>query len=147
MIVWDNRIADWVAAHLGYETGFGECRSLGVVRDGTLRAGIVYHEWQPQNETIQISAFAVDRRWTDRKTIAEIFAYPFSFCQMLWAQTEMDNTPRAIFRKLGGDEVIVPRLFGRHKDGVLLTLTDDQWNETQYARIADHGKTGSASSA
>lgn len=120
---------------------------MGVVKDGILRAGIVYHEWQPAAQTIQISAFAVDRKWTDRETIAAIFEYPFRFAQMLWAQSEVDNMPRAIFRKLGGDEIVIPRLLGRDKDGVLLTLTDDQWRNTKYARIAGHGQTPSASSA
>lgn len=147
MIVWDYRIADWVAQHLGYETGFGPCKSMGVVKNGELRAGIVYHEWQPKNETIQFSAFAVDRKWTDRRTIKAIFDYPFSFCQMLWAQSEEDNIPRAIFRKLGGEEIVVPRLLGRNRSGVLLTLTDDQWRKTRYARMNDNGQAVPTSAA
>lgn len=147
MIIWDPRVADWTAQHLGFETGFGPCKAMGVVKDGTLRAGIVYHDWQPQHETISFSAFAVDRKWTDRKTIKAIFDYPFSFCQMLWAQTDVDNIPRSIFRKLGGQEIVVPRLFGRERDGVIMTLTDDQWRSTRYARMEDNEQTAASRTA
>lgn len=153
MIIWDARIADWVATHLGEERGFGPnrdfgpCQALGVVKDGVLKAGVVYHGWQPQSETIQFSAFSTDRRWTTPEIVTEIFEYPFSFCQMLWAQSEVDNIPRAIFRKLGGNEMVVPRLLGRDRDGVLLTLTDDQWRATRYARKEDNEQTVSPQTA
>jgi hypothetical protein len=140
LIVWDARIAEWVADRLGYETGFGACQALGVVRNGDLRGAVVYHDWQPQHETIALSAFAVDRKWLDRRTIKAVFDYPFSFCQMVWVQTDLDNPARAIFLKLGSDEIVVPRLFGRDRNGVILTLTDDQWRKTKYARMEHDGQ-------
>lgn len=141
MIVWDVKVADWVAQQLpDCERGFGECQALGVVRRGQLIAGFVYHNWCPERETIEMSGATVHggrRHWATREIVAQIWGYPFSFCQMAWIQTDPSNPARAIWRKIGATEHEIPRLFGRDRDGVVLTLTDDAWNATKYARLAN----------
>lgn len=140
MIIWDRRVADWAAAHIpDCQRGFGECQALGVVKGGSLVAGVVYHDWCPERGTIQISAGATVPRWTTRQIIAEIFNYPLSFCQMVWMQTDPENPARAIWGKLGAQEYQIDRLFGRDRDGVICTLTDVAWAKTKYARIS-HGQ-------
>lgn len=138
MIIWDRRVADWVAAQIpDCERGFGECQALGVVRNDELVAGFVYHDWCPERETIQISGASKHggaRHWATPQIVAEIFDYPFRHCQMAWMQTDPANPARAIWRKLGATEHEIPRLFGRNRDGVVLTLTDDAWKATKYAK-------------
>ena len=133
--IWghDEAVSGWVAQNLGFDRGFGDSRALGVARDDVLIAGVVYHDWYPEHETIQVSAYAQDRHWLTPQIIREIFHYPFSFCQAVFAQTSPDNAPtRAVFRKLGASEMTVPRLMGRQQDGILICLTQEAWEKTRY---------------
>lgn len=132
----DDEVASWVADQIPScrGLGFGNCRALGVWRDGELTGGVVYHVWQPHAATIQLSA-AGRGRWTNREIIRQIWGYPFAFCQLAWAQTDPANPARAIWRRLGAQEHVIPRMLGRHTDGVLLTLTRERWNEGRFAHV------------
>lgn len=110
---------------------------MGVARNGEVIGGVVYHNWSPENETIEISAAALDSGWTNRAIVREIFNFPFSFCQMVIAQTDAENPVRAVFAKLGAQEIHIPRLMGRHRDGVVCALTDDAWRESKFSGAAN----------
>jgi len=131
--LWHPDVADWVAAQIPAcaGRGFGPCQALGVFRDGKITGGVVYHLWQPHAETIQLSA-AGRGRWTNKSIIRQIWGYPFAFCQMAWAQTDTENPARAIWKRLGAQEIVVPRMLGRHADGVLLTLTREKWQDGKF---------------
>ena len=131
---FDPRVSEWVSERLGYKRGFGNCHALGVLRGESLIAGVVYHDWSPENETVQLSAAADDRRWLSRQVVRDVLGYPFSFAQTSFIQTDMENPARAIFRKLGATEHVIPRLLGRTKDGVICALTDDAWKASKYGK-------------
>lgn len=131
----DAAVAQFVASGLNYERDFGRCKALGVLKNDELVAGIVYHDWSPEYETIQLSGYSVGKPWTNRSIVKAVFDYPFEFCQMVIAQTDPRNTPvRAIFGKLGSTEHLIPRLMGRDSDGVVITLTKEAWEQTKIAR-------------
>lgn len=95
----DAAVAEWVAAripHVGV-AGFGPCVAVGVVRNGALAAGVVWHDWQPAAGTIQASVAADTPRWATQRTLREVFAYPFRQlgARKVWASVPHTNT-RAI---------------------------------------------------
>ena len=150
----DKAVADFVAGIIwGDERLFSpDSRAIGIQgSDGTLLGGVVYHNWTPHAGTIELSAASLSARWLTRRIIGELLAYPFygCGCQLLLGQTEKSNTrDRKLMCGIGFMETHVPRLFGRDNDGILQTLTDDQWKAGAYhIEEADYGKIKSSTAA
>lgn len=126
-------IAEFVSLGIpGCERGFGQCTTMGVIRDGELIAGIVYHNWSPETGVIEISGFGTDSRWLNRQTLHAMFEYPFDQlgCQMVVARhPEHNKRLRRMWRAVGASEYIIPRLNGRDEALVVSTFTDDAWRE------------------
>ena len=77
----DEKVAEWVSHQIPHLNGssFGPCRAIGVFNSsGTkLLAGVVYHEYQPEYETCQLSMAAVSPFWATRGTIRALLSVPF----------------------------------------------------------------------
>lgn len=117
--------------------GFGKCRAIGIAdADGNLLGGLVYRNWHPEFGTIEISGAAVPgTNWFSRRTIQVLHDYPFHVCscQMVIMTTLADNyIVQRILSAVGYDFHYVKRLGGRDCDGVVCTLTDDQWQASKY---------------
>lgn len=143
----DKVVADFVAGIIwGDERHFStESRAIGIQnRAGMLVGGVVYHNWTPHAGTIELSAGSLSAKWLTRRLIGQLLAYPFYACecQMLIGQTEKKNErDRKLMCGIGFREQHVPRLFGRDNDGILQTLTDDQWKAGAYfIEEKDYGK-------
>lgn len=140
MVVWGgdnvevNRCVErFVARNVpGCERGFGRCVAMGVVRDDELVAGVVYHNWSPETQAIEISAAATDPKWLNKSILKQIFAYPFDQigCQIVVARIAESNTrTRRIWKAIGSQEHVIPRLRGRNEAECIMVLTDDAWRE------------------
>lgn len=134
----NNGISDFVAALVpGCERGFGPCTTMGVVKDGELIAGIIYHNWSPETGVIEISGAATDSRWLTRETLNSMFRYPFDGigCQMVVARhSEHNKRLRRMWRAVGSTEYVIPRLKGRDEAMAISTLTDDAWRKSRAYR-------------
>jgi RimJ/RimL family protein N-acetyltransferase len=72
----DDAVAGFVAARIPHAgEGFGACTALGVVRDGRLTGGIVYHNWRGRD--IEVSAAFERADWARPSVLRALFAYPF----------------------------------------------------------------------
>lgn len=133
---WDAQVAHWVAARIpGCERGFGPCKAMGVESKGRIVAGVVFHNWSPESEVIELSCAAETPRWMTRRIMNEAMGYAFSFCQAVVARIHQDNTTaRKLWRGLGADEFVIPRLRGRSASEAIYTLTDDQWLRSKFKR-------------
>jgi RimJ/RimL family protein N-acetyltransferase len=113
--------------------------AVGVIdRKGVMVGGIVWHNWQPEAGTIEISAGTINKRWLTRKLIWQIFSYPFDRCncQCVFAQTRADNEPVAkLLEGIGFNSIDVPRLHGRDADGVLWWLPEETWRAGSYGAL------------
>lgn len=135
-----NRLlARWAADHIweGGNQQFGECKTMGVVRDGNLIAAMVFHNWNPECGVIEISGAGTDKRWLSRVTLRAMFAYPFEDigCQMVVMRVSERN--EALARMLtvyGFKSHRIPRLRGRDEDEIIFTLTDDDWRANRFMR-------------
>lgn len=73
----------WVARripHVSTDRGFGPARVIGVASDPQVKelwAAVVFHDFQPERATVQLSVAASDPRWATRGTFARILAFPF----------------------------------------------------------------------
>lgn len=143
-------VADFVALMIPQcqDRGLGKCTAIGVVdaRD-ELIAGIAYHNHTPEEEpgegaVIEMSVAALPGcRWLTPTTLKLMYQYPFLQlrCQMVIMRTPASNTH--ILRALAALNYMlipVPRLYGRHADGVLCELTDDDWAANKICRRYGH---------
>ena len=132
LIGHNDLVAGFVAKHIPHcERGFGDkIMSLGMLSNERMVAGVVYHNYNPERGTIELSGAAAGERVYPRTAIRLMHCYPFvdAKCQMIIMQIAADNA-RLLrqLKALGYKRVTVERLFGRDRDGVVATLTDDAW--------------------
>jgi len=125
------KIVAWAAAHIPGMMGRSfsdDATAIGIEReDGELAGAIVFHQWQPEHGTVQVSAAATDPRWLRaRAAIATCYEYGFRGlgCHKLWSATPATNkralrfvigmgfTPEALlYKHYGATDVVISRLF------------------------------------
>jgi hypothetical protein len=133
-------IANFVAELVPHcHRGFGSnIRTIGVVDHGQLIAGLVYHNYDPEAGIIEISGAALPGRlWLTRRTLAVMYEFPFELCdcQMVVQRTPADAiTLLGILAAYGYTLVTIKRLFGRERDGVVCTLTREDWLANKFNR-------------
>lgn len=133
-------VADFVARLLGYPTGFGECQAMGFLDGGgRLVAGVVFHNYQPRNGVIEISAASTCRTWLNRARLAAIFDYPFRIgCRMVVARIgEHNHRARRIWCSLGSDEYVIPALRSPTEAEVIYTLSAETWRNGRFGEITN----------
>ena len=127
----------------GDDRGFGPCKAIAFCApDGTFEAGIVYHNWQPDNGVIEISAASVNRKWLNRDKLQEVFRYPFGQlgCRMVVARIGEHNArARRIWRAFGATETIIPELRNPAEGECVYTLTAPQWAQSKLSEVS-HGQ-------
>ena len=124
--------------------GFGaDFTAIGVDHEGELVGGFVYTGWTPEAGTIEISYAGTNRRWLTRPVLHAAFSYVFDGigCQMAIARTpsRLAHATR-IARAYGFKQVTIPRLFGRREDGVISTLTAEDWRSNGFHKEHRHGQ-------
>jgi hypothetical protein len=124
------------------ERGFGECKAIGIIEDGTLIAGLVYHNYEPDAEIIEISGAAIPgKNWLTRETIKRMYQFPFITCgcQMI-VQRNSEDDERLLYMlsRYGYHFVRFPRMLGRDKDGVVCCLTYEAWANNRYNKRLKH---------
>ena len=135
----DEQVAGFVAQLTDNHNGgnFGRCKTIGVIDEqGRLIAGLVYFNWDPRGETIEMGLASISPYWLTRATFRRIFEYPFieCGCQMVYARVRIDNERLLSgLARLNFNLTAVPRMFGRTEDGVLCTYTDDQWLDSKLS--------------
>ena len=72
----DQEIAKWVAGNIPDFILSPEARSLGVIKDDKIAAGIVFDRCNGHNVEASIAA-VTGSNWADRDTLFQMFAYPF----------------------------------------------------------------------
>lgn len=122
----------------GCERGFGACQAVGFLDDsGALVAGVVYHNWQPEAGVIELSAASIHRKWLTRERLKEVFGYPFDGlqCRIAVARIgEHNATARRIWRSLGADEFVIPKLRSPTEAEVIYTLSAETWRASKLSR-------------
>ena len=134
---YDEEITRFIASFGVTNRDYGRCKTIGVVEDGQLIAGLVYFNYDPDAAVIELGTASSSPRWLNRVTYRRMFEYPFieCGCQMLIVRVRADNAALlSVLARMNFNLTYVPRMYGRDADGVLGTLTDDQWLDSNVAR-------------
>ena len=125
----DEAVAAWVARqipHVGAH-GFGPCRAVAVASGARPLAGVVFHDYQPEAGTVQISMAAVSVMWAQRETIRGILAIPFEQykCFKVWTCIPADNARAIRFNEGIGmkSEATLRHQFGRGRHARIFGMT------------------------
>jgi len=135
---YDALVADFVAQLIPHcRRGFGpNAKAIGIIDDGNLIAGLVYHNYDPEAEIIEISGAALPGKyWMTRRTIAQMYGYPFLQigCQMVVNRVRADDERQlSMLARYGYAFHKVHRMYGRDSDGVLCTLTYEDWMSNRF---------------
>jgi hypothetical protein len=96
-----------------------------------VRAIFAYHDWDEDAGVIQVSG-ASTGPWSTRGMIRNLGWYPFKCigCQLVVLRLVDPENEKLLklFRKAGCRSYYIPRLRGRDKADVLLTMTEEDWN-------------------
>lgn len=137
----NRAMAVWAAKNIwpGGNQHFGNCVCMGVMEQGQPVACMVYHNWMPEAELIEISGASIDRRWLTRPVLKAMFDYPFIDlkCQMVVMRVsaaERQSHLHRILAAYGFERFTIPRLLGRNEDMAVFTLTDDAWRKNKFNR-------------
>ena len=140
----DEIVANFVASLIPEcrARGFGKCRAMGVVNsEGEMIGGVVYRNWCPEVGTIEISAASLPgTNWLSRRTLKLVYDYPFYHCgcHMVIQTTMADNEKALLVKaKIGFTFYKIRHLGGPDRDGVVATLTRDQW-EASPLNLSNH---------
>jgi len=132
-------VAKWVAKNIpGCERGWDKCVTMEVARGDDIIGGVVFHDYNPEAGTMCMSA-AGGNGWLTRPVLHRMHSYVFcdAGCQLAVLQVAEDNDRMlSIARRYGYQEHRIPRLRGRDKAEVILTLTDDDWLASRFHRRA-----------
>jgi RimJ/RimL family protein N-acetyltransferase len=134
----DKEVTQFMAQLIPSGDDISRCKTIGVVdQDGSLIAGMSYFNYDPDAGTMEWGVASTTPRWLSRTTYRRMFEYPFieCGCQMLRTYARIDNERiLSLLARMNFNFTIVPRWFGRAEDGVLCTLTDDQWLDGRIAK-------------
>jgi RimJ/RimL family protein N-acetyltransferase len=121
----------------GVEREFGKGRAMVVSDDGTVKAVLIYHNYDSDAGVIEISGASDDPRWLNREVLGEMFWFPFHGldCQAVVMRVDAENTRLLrILKAYGFKRYDVPRLRGRNKVEALHVLSDDDWRANKFNR-------------
>jgi RimJ/RimL family protein N-acetyltransferase len=131
---FDEQIAAWVAERIPHVRGgsFGPCAAIGVISNGKLLAGIVYHDYQA-DQTIQLSMAADNPMWARRSIIAGLLHYPFEQLGVykVWTMTPLagEAALRVNYHIGFKREAVLRHQFGKKSHGVVCSMIKPEWQK------------------
>lgn len=142
----DDRLAHWIAARIpGLDGNLlkGLCRSVGVVSDGEIIAGMALGLWE--RGSVEVIFAADTPRWATRETIAKLMHWPFVQLDCHRVTTRIAASNRRAIRFNEGigfkREGLIRQGWGPDEDAVLLGLLRSEapeWMVPQDTLAATH---------
>ena len=126
-------VEGWIVPRIPHMHGgsFGLCMAAGVVRRGVMVAGVVFHEWQPEYRTLQLSMAADSPRWATADVLGGLFRYAFvtAGANKLWTATPHTNTRALRFNHGIGmkQEATLRHHFGPKSHAVVCSMMAAEW--------------------
>lgn len=116
---------------------------MAAVADGRVNGAAVFHNYNPDAETIEISAAADNPRWLTRPILREMFGFAFDqlACQAVILRCDPANDRLGrILTAYGFTRYDIPRLRGRDKAEAIFLLADDAWRANGFHKDNGHEK-------
>lgn len=116
---------------------FGDATAMGWADETGIVAGFVWHNWSPQEGTIEVSGYSTRRDWCSKAILQDLFAHPFDQLglRIVCARHSARNrTVRRIWSALSAKEVILPQMRGDDEDEAVAILHRDAWRQSKFMR-------------
>ena len=134
----DKQVADWVAERIpdvaeAYNN-FGNCKAIGVLSDRRrIICGVVFHDYAPIAETMQLSVAASNPMWARKETIKQLLSYPFEQLNLFkcWIAIAHDNLMSLRTSDHIGfkHEAIMRNQFGKDRHAILKRMFKPNYEE------------------
>ena len=138
----DQAMSHWAGSripHVG-DAGFGPCIAIGVASDEPeekMYAVCVFHDYQPQLGTVQVSMAAENPHWATQGVLRGLLHYPFHQLgvRKLWMAIPSNNTRALKFNKGIGmvQEAILRQHFGPRRHAIILSMMDTEYRRSRWA--------------
>lgn len=136
----DDFVTRWVADRIPHVRQFGPAAGIGFLSDQRIVGGIVYHDYQEDFGSIQISMASENPMWARPAVIAKLLAYPFG---QLGVWSVFTMTHEENYRALRVNEhigfkrkTIIPHAFGKKRHAVFCQMTEPTFRE-KYGALAN----------
>lgn len=127
----------------GRPDAFENATAIGVVNSNdVLIGGVIFHNWQPDHKSIELSAFSIDKRWINRHILRSAFTYVFDQLQSRIAVAQMSehNAPAMKFwRGIGASLHPVPDLMEDGVDTIVAVLHREVWMYSKFKKEQHNG--------
>lgn len=148
----DAEVAHWVGLHIPLTAlrlardpmtpPFGPCVAIGVLNPACeLVAGTVFHSYDPDCRSIEVSCAATSRMWARPEVVRAIMCYPFETakCQRMTAVTpKRAREPRRFLEALGFKrEGSIRRGYGSDA-AIIYGLLAEEWAAHRIHRTKPH---------
>lgn len=142
----DAEVADWVARRIPllaskvarepFGQAFGPSTAIGVIsEDGWLLGGVVYHGYDPDFRSIELSFASASPKWLTRPIIGQLLGYPFDqlgVARVSGATPKRSADARRFLEKFGFKrEGVIRRGFGSD-DAIISGLLRREWEHSRY---------------
>ncbi|AGA64767.1 hypothetical protein B488_07750 [Liberibacter crescens BT-1] len=119
----------------GCSGGWDRFTSMGVVHDNALIAGIIYHNYCPDAQVIELSGAADHKIWLNRHVLREMYRYPLEElkCQaVIHRIPDEDDAQHRMLLTLGGLRYRIPRLRGPSAAENIYVITREAWSNNKF---------------
>lgn len=111
------------------------CQAFAIANeiDGVV-AGLIYHNYNPDAGTIEVSCYSNKKRWLTRKLVNDMLHYPFEDLglRIVTARFSEDNKfIGTLFKKIGATIHALPELWGVNKDEIVAILNVNDWKKSE----------------
>ncbi|MEK1908170.1 MAG: hypothetical protein AAAB13_20550 [Pseudomonas sp.] len=116
---------------------FGECRAIAVMEGEKLAAGLIYHNYDPDAQVIEISGASWVKGWLTRPVLTAMYGYPFidCGCQAVVQRVSDDDTAQhRMLKAFGAERYRIPRLRGVNSAENIFLTTREMWATNKFAR-------------
>lgn len=128
-----KEVKEWTENLIPHVNDFGPCEAIGVVENNKLVAGVVFHDYQPNFQSIQLSMAAISPRWAKRQNIAGLLSYPFEQlgCYRVFTATPKDNEKALKVNAHVGfkTEATLHSLFGPNRHGIIMRMLKPDYDK------------------
>lgn len=141
----NDELLRWCAAripHVGHAGFSGGGWAVGVVRQRQIAAVVVFHDWQPDHGTVQLSCAAATPIWATRRMVGAILGLAFqgtlgAAVNKVWTAIPHTNA-RAIRFNVGiglKREATLRQHYGHRTHAVICSILAPEWRK-RYAKEA-----------
>lgn len=136
-----ERLAWLVADRIwpGRGMSFGQCRAIAVVEGTQLAAGIIYHNYDPDADVVELSAASWINGWLTRYILKAMYSYAFDTvgCQAVFQRSpDADVAMHRMLNAYGHERYRIPRLRGLNEAENIFVLTHEAWAASKFNRGA-----------